>query len=215
MRIAHCAHACTIFCDSWCSCRAVSPRRRARGCGPDCHHHFHGLCRGDAFCRLNFGNYSIRLSVFSDGRFELVGKPFDENFRVASDTICKGEVDAGIAIPNDLNAWRLSGTVWNAAERQSPHHILLVNNASNRIVGLGTGDLRLLDISGSPSRNFPKHDGWAGYVRASPGAAIAVYGVATDGKSACRVTVTRLGSAPAAIDITPPGSAPNVPDTHQ
>jgi hypothetical protein len=155
------------------------------------------------------------LSVFSDGRFEFVGRPFDDSFRAASDTICKGEVDASIAIPHNLDAWRLSGAVWNVTERQSPQNILLVDTASNRIAGLGTGGLSLLDISGSPSRHFAKHDGWAGYVRASPGAAIAVYGVASDGKSACRVAVTRLAPAPSKLDAAPPGSAANLPAAHR
>jgi hypothetical protein len=149
-----------------------------------------------------------RLSVFSDGRFELVGRPFDESFRTAPDTMCKGEADSSIAIPNNLNAWRLSGSVWNVAERQSPQHVLLIDNATHRIVGLGTGGLSLLDISGSPSRHFARHDGWAGYVRAPPGAVIAVYGVASDEKSACRFAVTRLGSAPGAMEVKPQGSRP-------
>jgi len=135
------------------------------------------------------------LSVFSDGRFKLVGKSFDRNFRSASDKICSGQVDETMAIPEDLNAWRLSGSVRGIGAQKAPQYLLLVDNATNRIAGLGTDGLSLLDIPGSPSRNFVKHDGWAGYVRSPPGTVIAIYGVASDGKSACHIAETRLGLA--------------------
>jgi hypothetical protein len=140
-----------------------------------------------------------RLSVFSDKRFELMGAALSPRFSIAANGHCSGEVTTMAAVAGEANAWRLTGRAWNQAEGHAPRYLVVVDDNTTRIVGLGTGGLTLVDyppdvvdVPVTGARRLRKRDGWAGYVRALPGAHITVYGVSQDDTSVCRIAAARM-----------------------
>ena len=131
-----------------------------------------------------------RLSVFADGRFEQVGKPFPANYQIAPNATCQGSVSRISAVDGERGAWRVTGEAWDTAERRVPGHLLFVDDASKTVVGLG---------SAVPTRPFfiraqgpSRTKSWNGYLRAPAGSAVSVYGLRRDKPAVCLIAALRI-----------------------
>lgn len=131
-----------------------------------------------------------RLSVFADGRFEQVGKPFSALYQVAANATCEGNVRNVAAIDGEIGAWRSAGQAWDPLEKRALKRFIFVDNNSNKIIGLGsTVPPRPIYIrSPDPS----KTNGWQGYLRALSKSTVSLYGLRRDRTTACYVATLRL-----------------------
>lgn len=137
-----------------------------------------------------------RLSVFADGRFELVGKPLSDVYRTATGAKCDGRVLVLSAVGDQIGdwrrqiaAWRATGQAWDPDEQRVPGPFVFVDDFSKRIVGLARA------IPPWPfyvrARNVPTTRGWHGYFRSPAKSTVSLYGLRRDGSSVCHVTTLR------------------------
>ncbi len=131
-----------------------------------------------------------RLSVFADGRFEQVGKPFLALYQIAANVTCEGDVRGFAAIDGEITAWRATGHAWDPDEQRVPGPFIFVDNDSRKIIGLGSTapSLPIYIRSSNP----PNINGWEGYFRAPSKSSVSLYGLRRDRATACQIATLRV-----------------------